>query len=96
MYAAKAAGNMNTIANRLQTIRKTLRLTRAAFATKLDVPPPTLRKWENNERQPRGLTAKYLEMKLAELEAEAASAKAASARSTKKAARSSQGSASRR
>jgi putative transcriptional regulator len=49
-----------TAAAIVRTVRKRLRLSRAAFAARLHVPAGTLRDWEQNLRQPDAPALAYL------------------------------------
>lgn len=52
---------------RLRAVRAKLDLTQKALAEKLAVPLPTLIKWENDQRTPRGLSLTALEERLTAL-----------------------------
>lgn len=49
---------------RLRAVRTKLHLTQKDLAAQLGVPLPTLIKWENDQRTPRGLALESLEGKL--------------------------------
>jgi transcriptional regulator with XRE-family HTH domain len=52
------------LASKLKLVRSKLDLTQQELADKLPVPLPTLIKWENDLRTPRGFALKALEEKL--------------------------------